>query len=207
MSAGVGPLPATLREQYPLVQGQVAKGFGRGSKKLGVPTANLPCSLFQQQLDQLPCGVYVGWAAVRDGVHKCVCNIGFSPTFVGEENPEKIIEAHLLSEFSTDFYGEQMRLLLLGFVRDERKFGGIEELLETINADIATARDALDRPPLSSFAAAPALSAPTESSDAPCFTLLRPTSSELVGASSSTPPCGLDQLGIPPNGFQWGGIY
>ena len=92
MSDAVGPLPAALDGKFPALRGPVANGFGRGSKKLGIPTANLPCSLFQDALSELPCGVYVGWAAIRGSVHKAVCNIGFSPTFAGEENPEKIVE-------------------------------------------------------------------------------------------------------------------
>ena len=41
---------------FPALCGPVATGFGRGSKKLGVPTANLPCSLFQEALADLSCG-------------------------------------------------------------------------------------------------------------------------------------------------------
>ena len=74
------------------LRGPVASGFGRGSKKLGVPTANLPCSLYQEQLASLECGVYVGWAGLRGEVHKCVANVGFSPTFDDEANREKIVE-------------------------------------------------------------------------------------------------------------------
>ena len=97
----VAPLPK-LRA----LRGAVATGFGRGSKKLGVPTANLPCSLFQDELDDLERGVYIGGAAVRGEVHKCVANVGFSPTFADEQNPEKIVEAHILNQFDGDFYGE-----------------------------------------------------------------------------------------------------
>lgn len=35
---------------------QVSKGYGRGSKKLGVPTANLPESQFKENLRSLPTG-------------------------------------------------------------------------------------------------------------------------------------------------------
>ena len=64
-------------------------------------------ALFQEQLAELPCGVYVAWAGVRGEIHKCVCNIGFSPTFAGAENPEKIVEAHIMESFENDFYGGQ----------------------------------------------------------------------------------------------------
>ena len=83
--------------------------------------------------------MYVGWAGVRGGVHKCVCNVGFSPTFTGAENPEKIVEAHILQSFDEDFYGETMRLLLLGLLAGVAltscPFGG---LLECIRARCST---------------------------------------------------------------------
>ncbi|CAN0440363.1 unnamed protein product, partial [Ectocarpus sp. 8 AP-2014] len=96
---------------------QVSTGYGRGSKKLGVPTANLPESQFAENLRTLPTGVYFGWAALEgaannegeggkgdasggggdggEGPWKCVANVGYSPTFAGQENAEKIVEGHL----------------------------------------------------------------------------------------------------------------
>lgn len=66
--------------------GKVKSGYGRGSKTLGFPTANLP--QFEDSLNkhQLPNGVYCGWAMVENGnkLLGCVSNIGFSPTFVGK---------------------------------------------------------------------------------------------------------------------------
>ena len=44
------------------VEEVVVPGFGRGSKQLGVPTANLrPDDLFSGPLDGLPLGVYFGY--------------------------------------------------------------------------------------------------------------------------------------------------
>lgn len=43
------------------VEEEVVTGFGRGSKQMGVPTANLqPEELFAGPLDGLPLGVYIG---------------------------------------------------------------------------------------------------------------------------------------------------
>jgi len=83
---------------------------------------NLPCSLFANVLQNVPGGVYFGWAVIegdgekkdRNVIHKVVCNVGYSPTFDGEENKEKIVEAHLNDG---DFYGETMRLAFNGFLR------------------------------------------------------------------------------------------
>ena len=205
----VGPLPAALGGKLPSLRGPVAEGFGRGSRKLGIPTANLPCSLFQKQLAELPCGVYVGWAAVRGDVHKCVANIGFSPTFAGAENPEKIVEAHIMSEFDSDFYGEQMGLLLLAFIREERKFGGLDELLATIRSDIATASDELDTTPLAEAAFAPCLSTvggagmrlidPDK--------LLEGVDPGLLSPGNSVSASREEVETAPPAGYEWGGTY
>jgi len=58
-SAGVA-LESVLR-----LRGEVAAGYGRGSRKLGFPTANLPSSLFGEALADWPAGVYFGFARVR----------------------------------------------------------------------------------------------------------------------------------------------
>ena len=217
-SEGVHALPESLGGKLPLLCGPVATGFGRGSRKLGIPTANLPCSLFQQQLAELPRGVYVGWAAVRGEVHKCVCNIGISPTFVGQENPETIVEAHLMSEFASDFYAERMALVLLGFVRDERKFAGLDELLATIRSDIATAKAELDLSPLREVAASPRLLAALSQGPDASYELMEPASlwqpavgdgpaaAAVAAVSDGQADHMADQLpeGPAPRGFEWG---
>lgn len=63
-----------------MVKGTVVKGFGRGSKELGIPTANLdPEALGDAALTALPPGVYFGWASVGDSpaAHKMVMSIGW----------------------------------------------------------------------------------------------------------------------------------
>jgi len=191
----------------PAVCGAVATGFGRGSKKLGVPTANLPCSLFQTTLNDLSCGVYIGWAVVRGSLYKCVANIGFSPTFVDAENPEKMVEAHLLHVFHDDFYHEPLALLLVGFIRAERKFNSFDELVTTIRADIETARLELDQPPYHSMRHArwlrSKLITPDLDSTGPVFELLPPA--DLLADEPSTADGII--VGLPPAGFEWGSIF
>ena len=58
--------------------GEVVKGFGRGSKELGIPTANLPVESLGDALDDIPPGVYYGWASVGDHEPcKMVMSIGW----------------------------------------------------------------------------------------------------------------------------------
>ncbi|GMI08957.1 hypothetical protein TrRE_jg8200 [Triparma retinervis] len=62
---------------------------------------------------------------------KCVCNVGLSPTFA-TPNPHPIAEVYIMEgwEGKGDFYGDTLRVMLVGGVREEIKFDGIEELKE-----------------------------------------------------------------------------
>ena len=147
--------------------GEVATGYGRGGKKLGVPTANLPESLFAKALADVPTGVYSAWCVLEPetelpaDVIPAVVNVGYSPTFVGAENPEKIAEAHLLRWSGGDFYGRRLKMLLVGFQRPERKFDSFPELLAAIRKDVDEANRALDEDPaLASLVTHPLLDRP-----------------------------------------------
>ncbi len=63
MMNGVQKPRAYERPGLPLMlEGPVVEGFGRGSKQLGFPTANLDPGPLQQKLQPLPLGVYWGYA-------------------------------------------------------------------------------------------------------------------------------------------------
>lgn len=136
-----------------VLTGKVHRGYGRGSKKLGFPTANLP--QFEDQLNQtsLVNGVYYGLGQVEGdkAVHLLVANIGYSPTFVGQENRQRIIEAHLIDYIpviddseSTDFYEKNLKLVFVGFLRKEKKFSSLDELKTTISQDVVMTREIFD---------------------------------------------------------------
>ncbi|KAF8857992.1 riboflavin kinase [Acephala macrosclerotiorum] len=65
-----GPRPEIIGEDsgpsapFPLrMGGKVVKGFGRGSKELGIPTANLPVE-GTPWIEKAKSGVYFGWASL-----------------------------------------------------------------------------------------------------------------------------------------------
>ena len=106
--------------------GKVVKGFQRGSKQLGWPTANLDPAAFESQLDAATEGVYVGWAAIGDAslpeearaVHKAILSIGWNPHF--DDVKVRTLEAYLTHDFKgRDFYDSPMKLMICAFLRPQ----------------------------------------------------------------------------------------
>ena len=133
--------------------GPVVRGFGRGSSTLGIPTANLDVAPIKKESDALAPGIYFGWAGLRgdasdgargkdDVVAPMVMSIGWNPFF---ENARKTVEPWLLRDFGKDgdFYGRELRLAVLGYVRPEANFASLEKLIERIHRDADVARGAL----------------------------------------------------------------
>ncbi|CAN0892122.1 Bifunctional riboflavin kinase/FMN phosphatase [Linum grandiflorum] len=126
------------------IGGPVIKGYGRGSKVLGIPTANLSTEGYSDVVSQHPSGVYFGWAKLSSrGVYKFAMSIGWNPYF---NNTEKTIEPWLLHEFESDFYGEDLRLVIVGYIRPEANFPTLESLIAKIHEDGRIAEKALDLP-------------------------------------------------------------
>ncbi|KAI8959329.1 riboflavin kinase [Daldinia sp. FL1419] len=221
--ADSGPEPP-----YPLrMEGTVISGFGRGSKELGIPTANLPVdSVATPWIADVKSGVYFGYAALalpsshpdrqdtddvqtqeprhrsnpraavdappashppppttitsvstasetfpsvsstpsslttkealnsatitspsssqkRWQIYPMVMSIGYNPFY---KNSVRSAEVHVLREFGADFYDAPMRLLILGFVREERDYASLDALITDINIDCDVARQSLARP-------------------------------------------------------------
>ncbi|XP_078442242.1 riboflavin kinase/FMN hydrolase [Wolffia australiana] len=131
------------------IKGPVTKGYGRGSKVLGIPTANLPAEEFPEVLAKQASGVYFGWAGLSGkGVHKMVMSVGWNPYF---DNTEKTIEPWILHKFDEDFYGEELRLAVVGYIRPEANFSSLESLIARIHEDRRTAERALDLPLYATF--------------------------------------------------------
>ncbi|XP_024537122.1 bifunctional riboflavin kinase/FMN phosphatase isoform X1 [Selaginella moellendorffii] len=150
---GLPPFQDWIANALPIepwyISGPVIRGFGRGSKVLGIPTANLPTGAFSKQLAEQVCGIYLGWARLSDkGVFKMVMSVGWNPYF---DNAEKTVEPWLLHEFPEDFYGEELRLIVVGYIRPEANFSSLEDLINKIHEDGRIAKAALDVPPYSAF--------------------------------------------------------
>ncbi|GBF97446.1 bifunctional riboflavin kinase FMN phosphatase-like [Raphidocelis subcapitata] len=144
--AGVTPLDAPFK-----LRGTVVKGFGRGSRELGIPTANVDADSLRAELAEAVTGIYCGFASVgaSGAVHKMVMSIGWNP-FYG--NAEKTAEPWLLADFPEPFYGEEIRLVVCGYIRPEANFSSLDALVARIRADGDDARAALALAPLEAHA-------------------------------------------------------
>ncbi|KFY82864.1 hypothetical protein V498_08427 [Pseudogymnoascus sp. VKM F-4517 (FW-2822)] len=154
------------------MRGAVEKGFGRGSKELGIPTANLPVTS-APWISTADSGVYFGWASLqlpsshpshpaRDSsadtdaaavvpegkrgegwrVFPMVMSIGYNP-FYG--NTVRSAEVHIMHPFPEDFYGAPLALSILGYIRPEYDYVDKDSLIKDIREDMAVAERSLDR--------------------------------------------------------------
>mmetsp|Transcript_134407 Transcript_134407/g.189986 ORF Transcript_134407/g.189986 Transcript_134407/m.189986 type:complete len:155 (-) Transcript_134407:97-561(-) len=128
---------------------EVIKGFGRGSKELGIPTANLTDEAIGKLPADVDQGVYFGWAQLEGGsIHKSVMSVGWNPFF---KNKTRSAEVHVMHKFSDNFYGKGMRVLILGRLRGEKDFDSVDALIAAIHEDIRQADEALSLPEYEAF--------------------------------------------------------
>jgi len=112
--------------------GKVVYGDKRGST-IGFPTANIE-PLSEHKLIPKN-GVYFISAEVKGSKYFGMMNIGNRPTIA--ENNKIFIEANLF-DFSDNIYGETVKIEFEEFLRDERKFSSLEELVLQLRKDKET---------------------------------------------------------------------
>ena len=115
-----------------VLTGEVMPGTGMG-RKFTFPTMNLKA---EQEL--LPAkGVYITRTVLEGepSSHRSVTNVGMRPTFNGAG---LTVETHLL-DYSGNFAPKRIEIRFWKRLREEKKFGGAEELKAQIAKDIATA--------------------------------------------------------------------
>lgn len=125
-------------------RGEVVRGFGRGSKELGIPTANFPDSVVENLPADISTGIYYGWACLGNGdIYKMVMSIGWNPYY---KNTKKSMETHVIHTFKEDFYGEILSVVMVDYIRPERSYDSLDALVAAINNDIEEASIKLEHP-------------------------------------------------------------
>lgn len=122
-------LPALLGRFYK-TSGLVVNGDKRG-RTIGFPTANVD---MRENYLLPPPGVYSVRLLVKGKWHDGVCNVGYKPTFYGENSQKLSVEVHVF-DFHEDIYGEEVTVEWHERLRKEMKFPGVSELVAQIEKD------------------------------------------------------------------------
>lgn len=137
LEAGDVAAAAAALDRNHRVRGIVVHGAKRG-RELGFPTANLGPESLEGFVPAD--GVYAGWLHVDDARLPAAISIGNNPTFEGV--PQKQIEAYVL-DATLDLYGKSVKVEFVDFIRPMLKFDSLDELIASLNNDVAQTRERL----------------------------------------------------------------
>jgi len=137
LDAGDVASAAVLLGRYHEMHGVVEHGDQRG-RTIGFPTANIgmPVSFV------IPAeAVYAGMLTAADSVARpTAISLGRRPTFYPDGLT--LLEAHVI-DFHGDLYGQEVSVCFVEKIRDQRRFGGPDELAVQLQRDVQTARTIL----------------------------------------------------------------
>ena len=125
-SGDVKSAKALLGTPY-FIEGTVAHGNSVGHT-LGYPTVNIE---LPEERVRPARGVYRSSVTIDGTAYTALTNIGVCPTF---ESRSEHAETYIL-DFSGDLYERRVRVYLLDFLREEKKFTSADELLSQIEKD------------------------------------------------------------------------
>lgn len=108
-----------------VIKGEVIAGQQLG-RRMGFPTANIAA----ENID-IPNGVYASTVELDGKRYRAMSNIGVRPSVDGRQ---RLLETYLF-DFDGDLYGRTITVRLDKRIRDERKFGSVEELQAQLKSD------------------------------------------------------------------------
>jgi riboflavin kinase/FMN adenylyltransferase len=137
LGAGDVVAATALLGGLPILRGTVVHGDSRG-RELGFPTANLAFD-YAAALPAL--GVYLGRVTVPErGIgpgHPALVSVGVRPTF--HDDGRVLVEAYLL-DWDGDLYDTSLTVEIEARLREERRFEGVDALVEQMRRDEVEAR-------------------------------------------------------------------
>lgn len=135
VSKGDVRLVSNLLGRHYSTHGIVETGAGKG-KTIGFPTANIA-----QIQTMVPArGVYAGYAILNEQRFKAAINIGIRPTITSDKT--LVVECHII-DFNNKIVGQNLEVQWVEKLRDEVKFGSVDELKGQIQRDVRKAKDIL----------------------------------------------------------------
>lgn len=127
---------AQLLNYHYTIENVVVHGAKLG-RKIGFPTINMELSSGQN----LAYGIYAVKLKRANGyVYDGVASFGKRPTVIEEGKP--LLETYIFN-FNEEIYGEYARVSLFKFLRKERKFENLDQMIEQIKLDVKQARHIL----------------------------------------------------------------
>jgi len=120
-------------------KGKIVRGDGRG-RKLGFPTANISVSTNDKLIPAK--GIYAAECTVQDEKYFGLLSLGSRPTF---HKDGEIIPEFYIFDFDRDIYDEVMQVELIEKIRNEEKFGSVDELISQMKKDEETGRIILSK--------------------------------------------------------------
>lgn len=119
--------------------GKVAKGLQIGTQ-IGFPTANI---LIEDSYKLIPPeGIYAVWVYYNELKYKGMLYIGNRPTI--DQNLAQTIEVNIF-DFNLDIYGQELRVELVEYLREDAKFEGLEALQAQLEMDKVMALTVLEQ--------------------------------------------------------------
>lgn len=115
------------------IEGKIIHGKKLGSK-MGMPTANLEIDT-NYVIPKF--GVYDTTMEINGKSYVAATNIGKNPSI---ENSGIRIESHIL-DFEGNLYGQNVKLILHNFIRDELKFNNLYDLFNQMQKDVDLIRN------------------------------------------------------------------
>jgi riboflavin kinase/FMN adenylyltransferase len=116
--------------------GGIVQGGDKRGRELGYPTANMALGDYQRPRY----GIYAVRVTLDDGSERPgVASLGVRPTF---DPPTELLETHLF-DFEDDLYGRKIEVALHAFIREEKKFESLDDLVAHMRQDEAEARHLL----------------------------------------------------------------
>ncbi len=111
------------------ITGVVQRHNGRG-RTLGYPTANLNYD------GTLPDGVYIAYTTIGEEEFPSLAFIGTADTF---NDFNRRLEVFIL-DFDRDIYDQQITVELITFIRENRRFDSVDDLIKQMQWDEQDAR-------------------------------------------------------------------
>ena len=139
LSEGDCELASRLCEgRYFFYTGRVAHGKQAG-RNMGFPTVNLE---IPEDKFVVRRGVYCSRITLGNRVLYGVTNIGRRPTV--EDAVNDVAETFIF-DFDEDIYGASIKVELLKFLRPEKAFSGVDELIKAVEENKSQARDFISK--------------------------------------------------------------